>query len=149
MVKLAGWVGYRLPWSVCLRVHKSKVVELSYEHVGHCWSNESHWPPLPSKGSIYSGQNRLHPSREPKCTHAYALRRSGARRLLLHLRQPFFAYSRAIDQAFAWLIRSGRIRAFSVVPAVIVQTKLGDSDVSLGSGSDWRDSLESSALSED
>ena len=38
----------------------------------------------------------LHPSFGPKCTHTYALSRSGARRLLLHLRHPPFAYSWAL-----------------------------------------------------
>jgi hypothetical protein len=87
---------------------------------------------------------RLHPSFGPKCTHAYALSRSGARRLLLHLRHPPFAYSRALDQAFAWLVQSGRIRAYSVVPSVVVQRKVGGSDVMYGQegmGSGWKERL--------
>ena len=84
---------------------------------------------------------RLHPSFKPKCSHAYALTRSGARRLWLHLRHPSFAYSRAIDQAFAWLVESGRVTSFSVVPAVIVQRKTTTSDVMDGLGSAWREGL--------
>jgi hypothetical protein len=86
----------------------------------------------------------LHPSFGPKCTHAYALSKSGARRLLLHLRYPPFAYSRALDQAFAWLVQSGRIRAYSVVPSVVVQRKVGESDVMYGQagmGSRWKERL--------
>ncbi|KAF9016646.1 hypothetical protein BDZ89DRAFT_961714, partial [Hymenopellis radicata] len=105
--------------------------------LGHCWSNESYYPAIasPESGSA------LHPSRNPKCTHAYALSRTGARRLFLHLVHPPFAYSRAIDQAFAWLIRSNRVKSYSLVPSVVIQRKIGGSDVSSGKGSRWRDVL--------
>ncbi|KZP30275.1 hypothetical protein FIBSPDRAFT_701423, partial [Athelia psychrophila] len=116
--------------------------------LGHCWSNESHYPALyppdsdtPQYDLLIRNMTRLHPSFKPKCTHAYALSRSGARRLLLHLRHPAFAYSRAIDQAFAWLVQSGRIRAYSVVPSIVVQRKVGESDVMEGIGSTWREGL--------
>ena len=126
---------------------------LNSDFSGHCWSNESHYPALDPKdetgtnlsSSVPSANtSRLHPSFAPKCTHAYALSRSGARRLLLHLRYPPFAYSRALDQAFAWLVQSGRIRAYSVVPSVVVQRKVGGSDVTYGQegmGSGWREGL--------
>jgi hypothetical protein len=65
----------------------------------------------------------------------------GARRLLLHLTYPRFAYSRAIDHALAWVVQSGRLNAFSVVPSVVVQRKIGNSDVGMGKGSGWRDRL--------
>jgi hypothetical protein len=107
---------------------------------GHCWSNESHHPALRTLSSP-SFHIALHPSHAPKCTHAYVLSRSGARRVLLHLRHAPFAYSRAIDQALAWLVRSGRLRAYSIVPSVVVQRKSDESDVSAGVGSRWRDSL--------
>ncbi|KAI9454726.1 hypothetical protein HD554DRAFT_2149932, partial [Boletus coccyginus] len=74
----------------------------------HRWSDESYYPSL----TEFTDTN-LHPSHYPKCTHAYALLLSGARRLLQHLRYPPFAYSRALDQAYAWLIRSGRVRSYS------------------------------------
>ncbi|KAF8439285.1 hypothetical protein L210DRAFT_3541758 [Boletus edulis BED1] len=86
--------------------------------LGHCWSDESYYPALTEFADTY-----LHPSYYPKCTHAYALSLSGARRLLQHLRYPPFAYSRALDQAYAWLIRSGRLRSYSIVPSLIVQKK--------------------------
>ncbi|KAH7923769.1 hypothetical protein BV22DRAFT_1014704 [Leucogyrophana mollusca] len=111
--------------------------------LGHCWSNESFYPALP--GHINASQlhsTRIHPSLAPKCTHAYALSRTGARRVLLHLRYPPFAYSRALDQAFSWLVESGRLRSYSVVPSVIVQRKTEKSDVMFGMGSDWRERLE-------
>ncbi|OJA19701.1 hypothetical protein AZE42_08384 [Rhizopogon vesiculosus] len=48
-----------------------------------------------------------------------------------------------LDQAFSWLIESGRLRAFSIVPSVVVQRKLLFSDVFPGSGvgSAWREKL--------
>ncbi|EMD41462.1 hypothetical protein CERSUDRAFT_90028 [Gelatoporia subvermispora B] len=118
--------------------------------LGHCWSNESTYPALPVP-DINAGrragdpiQTALHPSFAPKCTHAYALSRTGARRLLLHLRHPQFAYSRAYDQALAWLVLSGRLKAFSLVPSVAVQRKVDGSDIDAGRsglGSPWRESL--------
>jgi hypothetical protein len=100
---------------------------------GHCWSNESTNPPLPVRqasppsstsfpywrnisAKVHEPPNgqpstelvyRLHPSHAPKCTHAYILSRTGARRLWMHLRYEPFAYSRALDQAIAWLVASG------------------------------------------
>ncbi|TFK28407.1 hypothetical protein FA15DRAFT_753526 [Coprinopsis marcescibilis] len=128
--------------------------------LGHCWSNESFYPPIssvyrhdsgrlvtltstqsPPFFNISSRRHQLHPSRSPKCTHAYVLSHTGARRLLLHLRHPLFAYSRAIDQAFSWLVESGRLKSFSVVPSLVVQRKVRKSDVMNGVGSAWRESL--------
>lgn len=112
----------------------------------------------------------------PKCTHAYAVSRSGAERIVRHLRStssgsltshpqdahyntgskrasgtigPSFAYGRALDQAFVRLIQGRRISAFSIVPSLIIQTKESPSDITPGSGgkgSAWRDALKDSAL---
>ncbi|KAG1741827.1 uncharacterized protein EDB91DRAFT_1129564 [Suillus paluster] len=114
--------------------------------LGHCWSNESFYSELPSPRAVsplYDLTTRIHPSYSPRCTHAYALSFSGARRLLQHLRYPPFAYSRALDQALSWLIESGRLRAFSVVPSVVIQRKVLSSDIFPGSGvgSAWREHL--------
>ncbi|KAI0271626.1 hypothetical protein BC834DRAFT_860482 [Gloeopeniophorella convolvens] len=120
-------------------------------YLGHCWSDEAQLPPLRSislrltNGRLTS--SALHPASAPKCTHAYALSRTGARRIVAHLRYPPFAYSRAIDQALAWLVESGRLRAFSVVPSVAVQRKVTGSDVMPGLGSAWRDGLYNGVLS--
>ena len=114
---------------------------------GHCWSNESHYFPLGLSNS--ESRTTLHPSFRPKCTHAYALSHSGARRLLLHLRYPPFSYSRALDQALSWLIQSGRLRAYSVVPSLVVQRKSAWSDIMIGNegmGSEWKEKLEKSVL---
>ncbi|KAJ8072738.1 hypothetical protein PM082_016297 [Marasmius tenuissimus] len=102
--------------------------------LGHCWSDEAKYPPLQPPSNLSctspecrlqarntSSMNSMHPSRAPQCTHAYALSPNGARKVYDHLSYPPFAYSRAIDQAFSWLVRSGRVKAFSVVPAVVVQ----------------------------
>ncbi|KAF8972446.1 hypothetical protein BDZ97DRAFT_1781035 [Flammula alnicola] len=115
--------------------------------LGHCWSDEGRGLPLLShilsETAHRSSRSRLHASTSPKCTHAYALSRIGARRLLLHLRYPPFAYSRAIDQAFSWLVESGRLKSFSVVPSLVVQRKIAESDVMVGkgTGSKWKDTL--------
>ncbi|KAF8174118.1 hypothetical protein K438DRAFT_1849404 [Mycena galopus ATCC 62051] len=114
--------------------------------LGHCWSNDSPCPPLgyasepshdfdlPSSTST----TLLHPSHGPLCTHPHALSPAGTKRLLLHLMHPPFAYSRAIDHALAWLVRSGRL-------IVVVQRKVGKSEVmpipGKGKGSGWRDRL--------
>ncbi|KAL4265701.1 Glycosyltransferase family 25 protein [Pleurotus pulmonarius] len=116
--------------------------------LGHCWSDESHYPPLEHpRWQIFPSQSpldwpRVHPSNAPKCTHAYALSKKGARRLWSHLSYPPFAYSRAIDQAFAWLIVSGRLQSYSIVPSLVVQRKIERSDIVTGTkGSRWKDSL--------
>jgi len=74
----------------------------------------------------------------------------GARRFLLHLRYAPFAFSRAIDQAFAWLIESGRVKgAFSIVPSLVVQRKVRASDVFRGKGgkgSRWKEPLRNGIL---
>ncbi|EPS99642.1 hypothetical protein FOMPIDRAFT_1124084 [Fomitopsis schrenkii] len=121
--------------------------------LGHCWSNESYYPALRGKQTTPVNDSgpraNLHPSFAPKCTHAYALTRTGARRLLLYLRHTPFAYSRALDQAISWLILSGKLKAFSVVPSVVVQRKIGHSDIDTsgrGMGSMWRDRLENGVL---
>jgi hypothetical protein len=88
--------------------------------------------------------NSLHPSDWPQCTHAYAVSIPGARKLLSHLEYPPFAYSRAIDQAYTHLLDTGRIRAFSIVPAVVTQRKQDKSDI--GEGAVWQEQLYNSAL---
>ena len=120
---------------------------------GHCWSNESHYSPLSlpnsAQNSVQGFRTTLHPSFNPECTHPYALSHPGARRLLLHLRYPPFSYSRALDQALSWLLRGGRLRAYSVTPSLLVQRKSGESDVMMGNqgmGSEWKENLEKSVL---
>ncbi|KLO17550.1 hypothetical protein SCHPADRAFT_821194 [Schizopora paradoxa] len=109
--------------------------------LGHCWSDESVNPPV-------SPSSPIHLSNAPKCTHAYAVSPRGAHRLLLHLTYPPFAFSRALDQAFAHLIRSGRINAYSVVPSIVIQRKeRNDSDIwATSEGSTWRETLQHSAF---
>ena len=117
----------------------------TYSHAGHCWSEESKRAPIAVYSSSISSMGlpvtTLHPSTSPKCTHAYALSRRGARRLAVYLRHPTFAYSRAIDQAISWLVESGKLRSYSIVPSIVVQRKVDDSNISGGRGSNWRDNL--------
>ncbi|PFH45031.1 hypothetical protein AMATHDRAFT_125371, partial [Amanita thiersii Skay4041] len=67
------------------------------------WSSEGVAAPLKNPNDDLTQEKppkfRLFPSRSSKCTHAYALSKIGARRLLLHLRYAPLAYSRSIDQA--------------------------------------------------
>lgn len=114
---------------------------LLYSHIttGHCWGNETYYPALTPFTS--PNESQLHPSKKPKCTHAYAVSPIGARRLLLYLTHPPFAYSRAIDQAYAWLIKTERIKSFSLVPSVAVQTKNDLSDISQEKLSVWKETL--------
>ena len=68
---------------------------------------------------------------------------------MAHLRHAPFAFSRAIDQALAWLVESGRIKGFSVVPSLVVQRKVRWSDISGrngGKGSNWKDKLRKGIL---
>jgi hypothetical protein len=98
---------------------------------GWCWANE--WAQAPIGTYTPPGTNEtseLRPAGNPQCTHAYAVSAPGARTLLAHLEYPPFAYSRAIDQAYAWLITNARIRAFSITPQVAIQRKLDKSDIS-------------------
>ncbi|OSD05740.1 hypothetical protein PYCCODRAFT_1432275 [Trametes coccinea BRFM310] len=119
-------------------------------YLGHCWSDESHNPAILQADSIVDDQKtRLHPSFAPRCTHAYALNPRSAHRLLRHLTFPPFAYSRALDQALAWLIQSKRVKAFSLVPSLVVQYKVTESDIDQGAngtGSSWRDRLANGLL---
>ncbi|EGG04501.1 uncharacterized protein MELLADRAFT_88821 [Melampsora larici-populina 98AG31] len=108
--------------------------------LGHCWSQESQFPP------IFPG-SALRPAFTPKCNHAYAISKRGARKLIRHLRSPAFAYSRPFDKAILHLILTERIKAFSFYPSIVVQTKDLISDIAGGNGSRWKDSLENSALS--
>lgn len=120
-----------------------------YVHVGHCWSNESHYPALSKVSQGSSLEITLHPSFAPKCTHAYALSQSGAHRLLQYLLYPPFSYSRALDQALSWLIESDRLKAFSLVPSIVVQRKVDRSDIDGGEhglGSRWKDHLKHGIL---
>lgn len=72
-------------------------------------------------------------------------------KLVQHLRHPPFAYSRALDQAYVWLIMSGRVESYSVVPSVVVQRKVTWSDVDggeTGLGSEWKETLADGILVE-
>lgn len=127
--------------------------------LGSCWSNESYYPPLDNPAELRpfrfshlklgARTTHIHPSRAPKCTHAYALRSSGARKLLQYLQYPPFAYSRALDQALAWLVLDGKVRSFTVVPSLVVQRKVSTSDIDQGNsgfGSSWKEILYNGVL---
>ncbi|KAJ3485800.1 hypothetical protein NLI96_g4684 [Meripilus lineatus] len=126
---------------------------------GSCWSNESYYPRLGVLSSNLTGtlnfedtryKTTIHPSRSPKCTHAYAVTTTGARKLLRYLQYPPFAYSRALDQALAWLIMEDKIKSFTIVPSLVVQRKISASDIDggpSGFGSSWKERLIDGVLS--
>jgi hypothetical protein len=102
----------------------------------------ANWPvaEFTPEGSDHRTSLRL--SHAPLCAHAYAVSVSGARKLLSHLDQPAFAYSRQMDQAYAWLIESGRIDAYSLTPAIAIQRKISASDIwTPGREPKWEESL--------
>ncbi|KAF7332662.1 hypothetical protein MKEN_00149100 [Mycena kentingensis (nom. inval.)] len=104
-------------------------------YLGHCWSEETENAPLhvPDSQKSFAADDtypRIHPSNGPLCTHAYIVSPAGAARLLSHLTLPSYAYSRPVDNAIARLVKTGRIKSFTVVPNVVIQMeKRGVSDV--------------------
>lgn len=88
----------------------------------------------------------MHPSHSPKCLHGYAVSARGARRLRLQLTDPWSAYQMAVDTAIPARITNGTLNTFSVVPAVIIQTKDVASAIQKGIGSPWRGILTDSTF---
>ena len=131
-------------WVSSLIPSSTEIFCRTLTYTGHCWSDEASYSPLSTPDTKFV--THLHPSYSPKCTHAYALSLPGARRLLQHLRYPPFAYSRAIDHAFSWLIESGRLRAYSIVPSAVVQRKETPSDILPGFGSERKEWLVNGVL---
>lgn len=96
------------------------------------------------------------------CTHAYAVSKASAGRLVRILRHPLFAYSRPlgkpkiynariplkiqVDHAFVHLNSNKKIKQYSIYPPVVVQSKSSLSDVSAGTGPDEDFYLMDSAL---
>ncbi|KAF8761899.1 hypothetical protein RHS01_01025 [Rhizoctonia solani] len=95
--------------------------------LGHCMSSENENPPV-------RGHPHLHPSKHVLCTHAYAVSRSGARKLVRYLRTPLFAFSRPIDHAVQHFNHHKILNIYSVEPAVVIQTKDTVSDIVDGTG---------------
>ncbi|KAJ7641462.1 hypothetical protein FB45DRAFT_738962 [Roridomyces roridus] len=114
---------------------------------GFCWADETRYTGMDA-GIPLDGSEppriRLFPSNEPLCSHGYAVSPIGARRLLRFLNHPPFAYSRAIDQCFKYLIAHGLIhKAFTVIPSLVAQFKGKDyqSDVIKNMPDSWDWSL--------
>ncbi|CAE6429323.1 unnamed protein product [Rhizoctonia solani] len=107
--------------------------------LGHCMSDENENPPV-------RGHPHLHPSKHVLCTHAYAISRSGARRLVRYLRTPLFAFSRPIDHAVQHFNHHKILNIYSVEPAVVIQTKDTVSDIVDGTGGAQTEWLADSAL---
>jgi hypothetical protein len=141
----ASWLGcgifryssFMIP--LCCFVHEQKC-----SSTGYCCSDKSHgqWispgpPDISNNVSTQPSHSQLHASTWPPCTHTYALSRMGARQLLLHLQYPPFAFSHVIDQVIAWLVKTNQIKSYSIVPSLIVQRKVSNSDI-MGHGRYWR-----------
>ncbi|CAE6518722.1 unnamed protein product [Rhizoctonia solani] len=95
--------------------------------LGHCQSHEWGYPKLKHSPA-------LHRSTHTMCTHAYAVSKRGARKLVRFLRSEHFAYSRPIDHTFIHLGNFELIKIYSVLPAVVLQTKDNPSDITAGTG---------------
>ncbi|CAE6398845.1 unnamed protein product [Rhizoctonia solani] len=95
--------------------------------LGHCQSHEWGHPKLKHTPA-------LHRSTHTMCTHAYAVSKRGARKLVRFLRSEHFAYSRPIDHTFIHLGYHELIKIYSVLPAVVLQTKDNPSDIVAGTG---------------
>ncbi|QRV90908.1 glycosyltransferase family 25 protein [Ceratobasidium sp. AG-Ba] len=107
--------------------------------LGHCQSDENAKPPV-------RGTPHLHPSTHVLCTHAYAVTRTGARRMIRYLRTPLFAFSRPIDHAFQHFNWHKILEVYSVEPPVVIQTKDTLSDIVSGTGGKQTEWLADSAM---
>ncbi|GAA5938215.1 glycosyltransferase family 25 protein [Sporobolomyces koalae] len=106
--------------------------------LGHCWGKELLQPQYLHP--------HLHRSTAPLCLHAYALSRTGARRVLDLLLNPWTAYQTAVDTAVPSFIQFGLLESFSIEPPLIIQRKDGPSDIQQGIGSKWRGLLMDSTV---
>ncbi|KAJ3973137.1 hypothetical protein EV361DRAFT_85097 [Lentinula raphanica] len=113
--------------------------------LGFCWSNEANHPPVENPYLI-PRKNKLHPSFQPRCLHAYALSPAGAVRVLKYLRHEPFAYGRSVDLAFAWLILEKRLKSFTTVPPLVIQRKITKTDITVFGGSIWKEQLHEGVL---
>ncbi|KDN35879.1 hypothetical protein RSAG8_11241, partial [Rhizoctonia solani AG-8 WAC10335] len=95
--------------------------------LGHCQSHEWGHPKLKLTPA-------LHRSTHTMCTHAYAVSKRGARKLVRFLRSEHFAYSRPVDHTFIHLGNHELIKIYSVLPTVVLQTKDNPSDIVAGTG---------------
>ncbi|CAE6441309.1 unnamed protein product [Rhizoctonia solani] len=107
--------------------------------LGHCQSHEWGHPKLKNAPA-------LHRSTHTMCTHAYAVSKRGARKLVRFLRSEHFAYSRPIDHTFIHLGYHELIKIYSVLPAIVLQTKDNPSDIDGGTGGLKTEFLVDSAL---
>jgi len=96
--------------------------------LGHCLSD-------PTRETAVTGTTYIYPSEGNYCTHAYAVSKKSAARLVRLLRNPLFAYSRPIDHAYIHLASKKYVKHFSLHPPPIIQSGITESDVSgMGSG---------------
>ncbi|KIJ32485.1 hypothetical protein M422DRAFT_213760 [Sphaerobolus stellatus SS14] len=93
--------------------------------LGYCGDKEWTNPPI-------HGAPTLHPSFSTLCTHAYAVNKRSAARIVRRLRSEAFSYSRPIDHAYYHLYAYKETKSFSIYPPVVVQTYELDSDIAPG-----------------
>ncbi|KAK9899305.1 hypothetical protein P389DRAFT_209278 [Cystobasidium minutum MCA 4210] len=120
--------------------------------LGHCWGREL--------GKPQYVHPQLHKASEPRCLHGYAVSQKGAQHLLELFSDPWRAYQTPVDTFMPFLTRytppppRGEkpkklkaiekldppmyIQAYSMEPAVIIQSKELSSDIQDGLGSNWR-----------
>ncbi|QRV73780.1 glycosyltransferase family 25 protein [Ceratobasidium sp. AG-Ba] len=107
--------------------------------LGHCQSHEWSKPALKRAPA-------LHRSTHTMCTHAYAISKRGAQKMVRFLRSEHFAYSRPVDHTFIHLNYHDLTINFSILPTVVLQTKDNPSDVEGGTGGLQTEFLVDSAL---
>ena len=77
----------------------------------------------------------LAPAREMRCTHAYAVTREGAMRLLYNIGSPRYILDREVDWVLQSLLIDGLLKAYVTIPTIFGQWGYGDwraSDVQSG-----------------
>ena len=87
-------------------------------YLGHCDN--------PPGKLLYTGMNgyRVHYAKHPSCTHAYAIRKQGARKLIELISKP----RRAIDQEIVHLNDAGQISILSIHPPLALQNTFSPSN---------------------
>ncbi|WAR59965.1 hypothetical protein PtB15_11B606 [Puccinia triticina] len=97
--------------------------------LGHCWGHELIQPQF--------GHPNLHKSTEPLCLHGYAVSSLGSKKLLELYNDPWTSFQTPVDTAIPTFIKLG-LNSFSIEPTIINQSKVLQSDIQSGKGSNWK-----------
>ncbi|KAI7947978.1 hypothetical protein MJO28_009886 [Puccinia striiformis f. sp. tritici] len=97
--------------------------------LGHCWGHELIQPQF--------GHPNLHKSTEPLCLHGYAVSSLGSKKLVELYSDPWTSFQTPVDTCIPTFIKLG-LNSFSVEPTIINQSKVLESDIQSGKGSNWK-----------